>query len=219
MTWFADAFTFLCKGGPVMVPLMLCSMISVAVMIERYVRLRQAAGDPAELMERVEKCLALGKGPEAVKICQLPGTPLAEMLARGLECRSMGSRHAERCMEEYALKATPTLFRRLSALDTIVTIAPLLGLLGTVTGMIRSFHVISTKSGLGAPTAITGGVAEALIATATGLAIAIATLVGYNYLTERAKALVSDMEVYGTRLVNILSAGEEEQHEAEAMRA
>lgn len=219
MTWFGNAFNFLCRGGPVMVPLVACSLISLAVMIERYVRLKQAAGNPSELMERVEKCLALGKAEDAVKVCKATGTPLAQMLAHGLECRNLGSEYAQRCMEEHALKATPEVFMRLSILDTIVTIAPLLGLLGTVTGMIRSFHVISTKSGLGAPTAITGGVAEALIATATGLAIAIVTLVGYNYLTERAKAIVADMEVYGTRLVNILSAGEEAQNEAQALRA
>lgn len=121
-------------------------------------------------------------------------------------------------MEEQALKSTPELFKRLSYLDTIITIAPLLGLLGTVVGMIRSFHVISTKTGLGAPTAITGGVAEALIATATGLAIAIVTLVGYNLLTEKAKSIVSQMESSGTRLANILSS-EEGRNEAEAMGA
>jgi len=219
MTWFGNAFNFLSKGGPVMVPLTVCSLISVAVMIERYIRLRQATGNPSELMERIEKSLVLGKGEDAVNLCKSVDTPLAGMLARGLECRNLGSDYAQRCMEEHALKVTPDLFMRLSILDTIVTIAPLLGLLGTVTGMIRSFHVISTKSGLGAPTAITGGVAEALIATATGLAIAIVTLVGYNYLTERAKRLISDMEIYGTRLVNILVAGEEAQNEAQALRA
>jgi len=122
-------------------------------------------------------------------------------------------------MEEHALKLTPEVFKRLHMLDTIITIAPLLGLLGTVTGMIRAFSVISNKAGIGTPTAITGGVAEALIATATGLAIAIVTLVGYNYLTERAKMIVSDMEVYGTRLVNILSTDTEERNEAEAVGA
>jgi biopolymer transport protein ExbB len=139
------------------------------------------------------------------------------MLATGLKSRS--NRQAERCMEEHALKAMPALYKHLSILDTIVTIAPLLGLLGTVTGMIRAFHVISTKSGLSTPTAITGGVAEALIATATGLFIAIITLVAYNYLTERAKLIVSDLEIYGTRLINILSSELEEKHEAEAVGA
>lgn len=214
MTWFVNAFGFLCKGGPVMAPLILCSIISITVMIERCVRLKKASGDSASLMERVEDSLMLGKFQDAVHACEQEGAPLGDMLASGLKCPAG---QAEKCMEEYALKATPELFRRLSALDTIVTIAPLLGLLGTVTGMIRSFHVISTKTGLSAPTAVTGGVAEALIATATGLAIAIATLVGYNHLTEKAKAVVSDMEIYGTRLVNILTSANEEKDEAKAV--
>jgi len=217
MTWVVNAFDFLCKGGPVMVPLIVCSLASITVMIERYVRIRQAAGDSASLMMRVEDLLVLGRHKDAVRTCEADDTPLGDMLASGLRCSEV--EYVERCMQEYALKATPDLFKRLSVLDTIVTIAPLLGLLGTVTGMIRSFHVISTKTGLGTPTAITGGVAEALIATATGLAIAIATLVGYNYLTERAKLVVGEMELYGTRLVNILSSGEEGRHEAKAVGA
>ena len=219
MTWLGDAFGFLCKGGPVMVPLVACSVISVAVMIERWKRLKESAGDSAGLMARVENHLALGKYREAEQACERDGTPLGSMLASGLKCARSDVRSVEHCMEEHALKMTPEVFKRLHMLDTIITIAPLLGLLGTVTGMIRAFSVISNKAGIGTPTAITGGVAEALIATATGLAIAIVTLVGYNYLTERAKMIVSDMEVYGTRLVNILSTDTEERNEAEAVGA
>jgi biopolymer transport protein ExbB len=217
MTWMTNAFSLLCKGGPVMVPLMVCSIVSVTVMLERYARLKRAHGDSDSLMKKVENAVALGKYKDAVKLCRAEETPLGEMLACGLDCST--ARLSEKCMEEHALKATPDLFKRLSMLDTIITISPLLGLLGTVTGMIRSFHIISTKTGMSTPTAITGGVAEALIATATGLAIAITTLIGYNYLTEKAKHVVSDMEVRGTRLINILSNGEEEQYEAKAVGA
>ena len=217
MNWVLNAFAFLCKGGPVMAPLIVCSIVSVAVMIERYVVINRARGDSETLMSRLENFLALGKYQDAARACEYEQTPLGDMLACGLKCSN--PRQAERCMEERALKTTPDMFKRLSALDTIITIAPLLGLLGTVTGMIRAFHVIATKTGISTPTAITGGVAEALIATATGLAIAIVTLVGYNYLTERAKIIVSEMEAYGTQLVNTLSSGEEWKHEAKAVGA
>ncbi len=216
MNWVSNAFSLLVKGGPVMVPLMLCSVVSVTVMIERWVFLNRSKCDSESLMKKVENYLALGKYQDAVRVCRTDETPLGEMLVCGMES---GSKSAEKCMEEQALRSTPSLFQKLSMLDTIITIAPLLGLLGTVTGMIRSFHVISTKTGLSTPTAITGGVAEALIATATGLAIAITTLIGYNFLTEMAKHVVSDMEVNGTRLLNILSSDEEEQHAAKAMGA
>lgn len=217
MSWITDAFSFLCKGGPVMVPLIICSVVSVTVMLERYKFLKEAQNDSERLMEQVENSVALGKFTEAIQTCTQNGTLLGEMLAGGLQCRDAAT--TERCMEEHALKAMPELFKRLNILDTVITIAPLLGLLGTVTGMIRAFHVIASKSGFSTPTAITGGVAEALIATATGLAIAIITLIGYNYLTERAKSIVSDLEINGTRLVNILSNGAEEHHEAKAMGA
>ena len=108
-------------------------------------------------------------------------------------------------MEELALRQTPLLHKRLGVLDTVITMAPLLGLLGTITGMIQSFNVVST-AGSSAPTAITGGVAEALIATAAGLTIAIMTLPVYNYLTERVKEIVADMEVRATQLLNILAS-------------
>lgn len=217
MDWVLNAFGFLCKGGPVMVPLIICSIVSVAVMIERYVVISRARGDSETLMSRLENFLALGKYQDAARACEYEQTPLGDMLACGLKCSN--ARQSERCMEERALKTTPDMFKRLSALDTIITIAPLLGLLGTVTGMIRAFHVIATKTGISTPTAITGGVAEALIATATGLAIAIVTLVGYNWLADKAKVIVSEMEASGTRLVNILSSGEEAQDEAQAVGA
>ena len=103
------------------------------------------------------------------------------------------------------MRETPVLYRRLGILDTIITIAPLLGLLGTVTGMIRSFHVVGAASGMNNVAGVSGGVAEALIATATGLAIAIVTLIGYNYLTEQVKQVIADMEVRATQLMNILA--------------
>ncbi len=84
-------------------------------------------------------------------------------------------------------------------------IAPLLGLLGTVTGMISAFHVIAAKEGISTPTAITGGVAEALIATAAGLTIAIFTLIGYNHLQERIKHIIAEIEARGTAMVNVLA--------------
>ena len=96
--------------------------------------------------------------------------------------------------------------RALPLLDTIITLSPLLGLLGTVTGMIAAFGIMAT-TGINQPTAITGGVAEALIATAAGLAIAIATLVPYNYFLARSERALEEIEGHGTRLELIL-AGE-----------
>ncbi|MBI2843748.1 MAG: MotA/TolQ/ExbB proton channel family protein [Armatimonadetes bacterium] len=218
MSWFANAFEFLVKGGPVMVPLMGCSIISLAVMIERYLKIRGAASDTAGLGSHIQHLLHSGNSEQAIKKCQESNTAVGSVLAAGIQERHRPDQ-AERAMEERALVEASDMQARLGVLDTIITIAPLLGLLGTVTGMIRSFHVISSKSGIGTPTAITGGVAEALIATATGLAIAIVTLVGYNYLTEKVKRTIEAMEICATQLQKVLADLKERRNEIKAISA
>ena len=219
MTWFVDAYTFLAKGGPVMVPLIFCSIFSLAVMAERFIKLRIAAAGVIDLAEKITALLRRGEPQRALQICGTNNGPIASMLLAGLEHRKEDPAIAERAMTEVATREIPDLRVRLSVLDTIVTIAPLLGLLGTVTGMIRSFHVISTKEGISTPTAITGGVAEALIATATGLAIAIFTLVGYNYLNERVLRVIGLMEQSGAHLLRALTELKEERDEVTALSA
>jgi biopolymer transport protein ExbB len=114
-------------------------------------------------------------------------------------------------MEELALRETPHLHKRLGVLDTIITMAPLLGLLGTITGMITAFNVVAGPDAANKTEAITGGVAEALIATAAGLTVAIATLPVYNYLTEKVKEIIAEMETRATQLLNILANQREEE--------
>jgi biopolymer transport protein ExbB len=131
---------------------------------------------------------------------------VSDIVVEAIGARTLDPKLIEQRLQEKALVETPKLMKRLSVLDTIITISPLLGLLGTVTGMIRAFHVVGDPSTMNGPAAITGGVAEALIATATGLAIAIVTLVGYNFLGEKVKTLVSTMEIAATQTVNVFSA-------------
>jgi len=192
-------------GGPVMYPLVICAVMSVAFMIERFITINRASADNEVLTEQVREHLQGGRVNDALAVCDQHPGPVAGLLANGIRNRNLDSDSIERAMEELALRETPLLYRHLGILDTIITVAPLLGLLGTVTGMIKSFNVVGSAAGLNNPTAITGGVAEALLATATGLAIAIVTLVGYNYLTEKVKEIIADMEVRATQLMNILA--------------
>lgn len=219
MDWFADAFAFLAKGGPVMIPLIACSIISVTVAIERYARLKAATADTTELMRNAENLLQGGKHERAAIECDSSNSPIGKILAVGIRSSRFGIDRAQRSMEEEGQRMVAGLQVRLGALDTIVTIAPLLGLLGTVVGMIRSFHVISSKSGISTPTAITGGVAEALIATATGLAIAIFSVVIYNYLNERVKRAIEIVEIRATHLVNVLAGLEDRGNEITKLSA
>jgi len=184
----------LAKGGPVMIPLVLCSVVALAVVIERLgFWWRHGDVGPAErALELAER----GKLDEALEIARRSGTATARVIAAGLAERQAPPAAA---MEAAAQTEMGRLRSYLPVLDTIITLSPLLGLLGTVTGMIAAFGILST-SGMNQPNAITGGVAEALIATAAGLAIAIATLVSYNYFLSRAEQALDAMERLASRL-------------------
>jgi biopolymer transport protein ExbB len=186
------------KGGIVMIPLLACSLISLALTIERIIFW-------TKLKSKDVLCqmLALVDGSEfeqALKLGKNSSQPIARVLAAGIaHCNPAPSK----AMEAAAQAEIPLLKSRLGVLDTIVTLAPLLGLLGTVVGMIGSFDVMADV-GMGQPHAVTGGVAEALIATATGLLIAILTLISYNYFTARAEREMDQMEHFSSSLELLL---------------
>jgi biopolymer transport protein ExbB len=184
----------LAKGGPVMIPLVLCSVVALAVVIER-LGFWWRQGDVAAA-ERALELAERGKLDEALEVARHSSTATARVIAAGLAERQAPPAAA---MEAAAQAEMGRLRSYLPVLDTIITLSPLLGLLGTVTGMIAAFGILST-SGMNQPNAITGGVAEALIATAAGLAIAIATLVPYNYFLSRAEQALDAMERLASRL-------------------
>jgi biopolymer transport protein ExbB len=219
MNWLSNAVGLLVRGGPVMVPLLLCSIVALTVVIERFLCLRAALTDRSETVVKVEEYLRAGHPDKAAALCQQESGPVMSMLSAGVSNRHLGPDGAERVMVARASKETHGMTARLSWLDTVITIAPLLGLLGTVTGMIRSFHVISSRDGISTPTAITGGVAEALIATATGLAIAIFTLICYNALNEKIREVTGQMETAGTSLVSVLTEIREKRDEVTVLSA
>jgi len=213
MDWLVNAVTLLAKGGFVMIPLMVCSVSSIAILIERFCAVKKAQVDVSEVVRRADCDVYSGNHPAAIETLESVDSPVTRVVSAGLRNYHIDERAAERAMEEQGTRELAALNRRVGYLDTIITVAPLLGLLGTVTGMISAFHVIATKEGISTPTTITGGVAEALIATATGLAIAIVTLVGYNHLQERIKHLVAEIEIAGTAMMNVLGDAREEPGE------
>jgi biopolymer transport protein ExbB len=194
-----DFIAILIKGGPVMVPLLACSVLSLAVVIERIVfwRRSRSRAPVEELLQLVER-REFAKATELGRKLDLPA---ARVLIAGLEHRNPSP---DKALEVAAQAEIPVLKKRLAILDTIITLAPLLGLLGTITGMISSFGIMS-EAGLGQPHAVTGGVAEALIATAAGLLIAILTLIPYNYFSNRAERELEEIEYYGSRLELLLA--------------
>lgn len=201
-------FEIIAKGGFVMIPLIMCSIISFAVIIDRAMFwLKQRKGvSPIEFLKLVEA----GKEKEAMEKANASKSSLITMLAAGIENKNpsadprLNHAGASIAMESVATEEVIKMKKYLPAMDTIITLAPLLGLLGTIVGMIRSFDVMSL-AGLGQPHAVTGGVAEALIATATGLAVAIMTLIPYNFFLTKVEKTVEEMEHFATKLEMILT--------------
>lgn len=191
--------SILVKGGPVMIPLLACSMISLAVVLERCWFWWRAGG--ATGADRAMELARAAKYDDAIEVAARSGSLVARVLAAGIERRESSATLA---MEAAAAEELVGARRYLAVLDTIITLSPLLGLLGTVTGMIGAFGVMAS-SGINQPHAITGGVAEALIATATGLAVAIATLVPYNYFTTRVERTLDQIECVGSRFEALLA--------------
>ena len=189
------------KGGPVMWPLLLTSLITLAVVIERIlfiIRENRKRDDEAirQTLERVER----GDIEGATRTAEGTQDFVCRVLAYGLKNRGESLASAIFRAANQELKRFS---RGLSVLDTAITLAPLLGLLGTVTGLIRSFRFLGAQE-LTTPTAITGGIAEALIATACGLSIAIMALIPFNYLNARLEEARHDIEDSTTQLELLL---------------
>jgi biopolymer transport protein ExbB len=191
------------QGGPVMVPLLLCSVISLSIIVERCLSLRRNRILKYDILQRIEELLRDRKIPEASTLCKRYPSSMTRILLAAILNHDKGRQEIKEIIEDAGRQEVPVLERYLTILGTIASISVLLGLLGTVTGMIRTFKTIAAL-GYGHPEALASGISEALIATATGLGIAIPTLVLYNFFTSKVDSLVLEMEKNSQRMLNIL---------------
>ncbi len=195
------------SGGPVMIPIALCSIFALAIVIERarfYLRNPSSAN---AFMKKVKGALAGRNYFEAMKICRTENTPLASVIAAGLDNADLGREHLLDVMRQEAMVQVKKHERHLGKLATIASITPLLGLTGTVTGMISAFSVISTV-GIGDPTALAGGISEALYTTAAGLLVGIPSLVAHNWCEAKSLEFIEAVEMHSLDLANQVTAME-----------
>lgn len=196
---------YLHEGGFMMYPLIICSILAIGIILERAWTFRKATSiDPEELLDDIKSSYQSGDTTNATRMMEQANTPYARIFTRGLKNYGRSPEAIEMAMQQEAANEIPTLENYLPGLRTIVTISPLLGLLGTIAGMIRSFKQVAA-TGLSSPTAVMGGVSEALVSTATGIAIAVIGLIAYNYFGNLVKRFVEDMEYYGNELTNFLT--------------
>lgn len=187
-------------GGPLMWPILLCSVVAVAIVVERLWTLSPRRVNPAELTDKIWKLVQTRTLTDRHVEALEQNSPLGRVLASGLANRDRGRDIMKEVIEDTGRHVVHELERFLDALGTIAAITPLLGLLGTVTGMISAFDAI-TVQGVGDPQVLSGGIGEALITTATGLIVAIPSLIAHRYLRGRVDRLVIDMEKEAMKLV------------------
>ena len=194
---------FLKQGGPVMWPLSLCSVLALAIIVERLINLRPVKVLPEDEVEHLGSLISGGLLEQAEDYCERRPGPLTNIVAAALEARSEPPEGIRQVVVDQGRQEVPRLQKYLGVLGTVASVSPLLGLLGTVIGMVKVFAAI-TAHGVGDPGVLAGGISEALITTAAGLTVAIPSLIGYRYLRGRVDALVVSMEKEAMKFLEAL---------------
>ena len=186
-------------------PIMFCSCVALAIIIDRFRFLRRATIDTREFMDTMRQVLRQNRIQEAIQICDETDAPVARIMKAGILKNNRSKLEIREAIEDAGNLEMPHLERHLSALATCANIAPLLGLLGTVAGMIKAFAQIQNKRGQVNPSDLAEGIGNALVTTAAGLAVAIPILVVYNWLVTRVDNMVVEMEISSAELVELLT--------------
>jgi biopolymer transport protein ExbB len=207
-------------GGPVMWPIIFCSIAAVAIILERLWSLQDSRVIPPHLAEKVWKLVESHSLTDKHVVALAQNSPLGRILAAGVANRHRTRDIIKESIEDAGRHVVHELDRFLNMLGTIAAVSPLLGLLGTVVGIISAFNAI-TSQGVGDPRALSGGIGQALIATAAGLCVAIPALMGYRYLRGRVERLVVEMEKEALKLVQALDSQRDRDPilESERLRA
>jgi biopolymer transport protein ExbB len=188
------------RGGIMMYPLILASVLAMAIIIERFFSLRKRKVIIPEIISVVEQFRSFKDMELAKNICAKYRGPLSNLMQTGLENTDLDRAEIKELIEDQGRQEVRHLEKGLTILETIAVIAPLMGLLGTVLGMIRVFGVIK-EQGIGQAAALSGGISEALITTVTGLFVGIPVLIFFNYFSRKAENFVLDIEKYSIILI------------------
>jgi len=195
-------------GGPVMWPILLCSIFAFGIILEKFLYLRKVSIDVPGFLNSIMEKMKRHETKEALQICEAVKSPMANILKAGILKYDRPRAQIIETIEDASLYEIPRLEKNLNTLATIAHISPLLGLLGTVAGMVNCFHAIQVKAAtfhLVSPADLASGIWEALLTTVAGLLVAIPTFVAYNYLVSRVNSFILEMERASTELVNFLT--------------
>lgn len=194
----------LLSGGPVMIPIILASVLALAVSLERAVALRRSSVIRPEIAAVLDAVEDESGVQTVLEVCRrFPGS-FSRIVATCLEVRSLESAEARDAVADVGRREVHEIRRGLGILETVAGVAPLLGLLGTVLGMIRVFQTLATE-GLGEAATLSGGISEALVTTAAGLCVGIPAFLAHSYFSHRSEALILDIEERVNRFLRHLA--------------
>jgi len=191
------------SGGILMIPLFVCSVLSLAIIIERIFVLRDKEIVKLDVVRSVKELVAQKKVPEAITLCEKNPSSIGRIVCEVLRSNFKDRTILKEIGENAGRQEVPVLEKNLQSLGTIAAVAPLLGLTGTVFGMIKVFTVISEK-GIAHPSQLAGGISEALVTTATGLVVGIPALVFFNYFSSKIDKFLLKIENQITQLIEVL---------------
>lgn len=199
-----NLFDLLLKGGYVMIPLLLLSAAAIAIFVERVLTIKKSSKTPAGLLNQVKSLVAEGKIDQAKMMCSQNETPIAKMLEKGISRIGSPLKNIEVSIENVGKIEIYRLEKNLSLLATISGAAPMIGFLGTVTGMIQAFIAIAQEEGSVSPKLLSEGIYEAMITTAVGLSVGIIAYLGYNYLVTQVQKVIHKMEYTSVEFIDLL---------------
>jgi biopolymer transport protein ExbB len=201
-------FELFLRGGLVMYPILLCSLITVTVIIEKYIVLAQSKVDPKQLMLKIRSALTRNDIIGAVDACTKVKAPVANILKHGVLNYKYGAQAVKEAIEVAGKEEVFYLEKRLSVLASMAGVAPMLGFLGTVTGMIQAFQTIENLGGNVNPSVLAGGIWEAMLTTAFGLVVGIPALYFYNFFVAKVNRFIFEIENSAEEFLNLVKTGQ-----------
>ena len=193
------------KGGPLMWLILVCSVVSFAVFAERFLYFHRASIRVGDFLRGLANLIQRRNFAEALHECAGTPGPVARVVHAAIIHHESSREELKDIVQEAGQLEVPRLENNLAILSTIAFVAPLIGLLGTVIGLIEAFMTISSHSGFATSTDISNGLYQSLLTTAAGLAVAIPSFVAYSYLSSRVNALMHDIERGGIEIVNLIT--------------
>ena len=201
----------LIKGGYLMIPIALASLIAIYIFIERLLTFRKLGVDTRSFILEVKNLILQGEIDDVIKLCNRTSGPIAKMTRVGIDNAGFARSDVKSAIDSAGQSEVYTLEKNLGMLATISGAAPMIGFLGTVTGMIRAFMEIQARGGNVDAAVLAGGIWEALITTAAGLAVGIIALILYNWLQGKVERMVFEMEEASSELLNAIIGKRREQ--------